>query len=110
MWKYPLDLDGKQPLKTSYDICTQINQCITVKDGIIYPCNTIARIEHFNKYFNITLETTPEDTLKLHEIDNINEVYKFLYTSKTFCKYCKRNGLILGIKHGLSKKEITEWT
>jgi len=110
MWKYPLDLDGKQPLKTSYSICTQINQCITMKDGIIYPCNTIARIEHFNKHFNTNLMVTSRDILKLHEVDDINELYEFLSTPKLFCRYCNRNGLVLGIKHGASKKEITEWT
>jgi len=109
MWKYPLDLDGKQSLKTSYHICTQINRCVTMKDGIIYPCNTIAGIEHFNKYFNKNLEVTSGDVLKLHEVENINEIYEFLYTPKPFCRYCNRKGLILGIKYGASKKEITEY-
>jgi len=109
MWKYPLDLDGKQPLKTSYNICSQINRCVTMKDGIIYPCNTIAGIEHFNKYFNTNLEVTSCDILKLHEVESINEIYNFLYTPKPFCKYCKRKDLVLGIKYGASKKEITEW-
>ena len=109
MWKYPLDIDGKQPLKTSYNICSQVNRCITMKDGIIYPCNTIAGIEHFNKYFNTNLEVTSCDILKLHEVENINEIYDFLYTPKPFCKYCKRKDLVLGIKYGASKKEITEW-
>jgi len=109
MWKYPLDLDGKQSIKTSYNICSQINRCITTKDGIIYPCNTIAGIEHFNKYFNTNLEVTSGDILKLHEVENINEIFDFLHTPKPFCRYCKRKDLVLGIQYGASKKEITEW-
>ncbi|MDR0758736.1 MAG: 4Fe-4S cluster-binding domain-containing protein [Treponema sp.] len=110
MWKYPLDVDGKQPLKRSYNICTQINRCVTMKDGIIYPCNTIAGIEHFNKYFNKNLKVTAEDVLELHNVKDINEVYEFLYTPKPFCKYCNRRGVEFGIKYGNSKKDITEWT
>ena len=109
MWKYPLDLYGKQKLKASYNICSQINKCVTMIDGIIYPCNTIAGIKHFNKYFNTNFEVTSGDILKLHEVENINEIYEFLHTPKPFCKYCKRKSLILGIKYGVSKKDITEW-
>jgi MoaA/NifB/PqqE/SkfB family radical SAM enzyme len=110
MWKYPLDLDGKQPLSRSYNICSQINRCITMEKGIIYPCNTIAGIKHFNKYFKKELELTPDDILELRMVKSINEVYEFLCAPKPFCKYCNRKNLALGIKYGSSKKEITEWT
>jgi MoaA/NifB/PqqE/SkfB family radical SAM enzyme len=110
MWKYPLDIEGKQPLRRSYNICTQINRCVTMKDGIIYPCNTIAGIEHFNKYFNKNLEVSSGDVLELSKVQDIHEVYEFLYTSKPFCKYCNRKGVEFGIKYGNSKKEISEWT
>jgi MoaA/NifB/PqqE/SkfB family radical SAM enzyme len=110
MWKYPLDINGGQPLKRSYDICTQINRCVTMKDGLIYPCNTIAGIEHFNKYFNKNLKVTAGDVLELHKARDINEVYEFLYTPKPFCKYCNRQGVEFGIEYGNSKKDIGEWT
>jgi MoaA/NifB/PqqE/SkfB family radical SAM enzyme len=110
MWKYPLDMNGKQPLKRSYNICTQINRCVTMKDGLIYPCNTIAGIEHFNKYFNKNLEVMAGDVLELHKVKDINEVYEFLYTPKPFCKYCNRQGVEFGIKYDNSKKDIREWT
>ena len=110
MWKYPLDTEGKQPLSRSYDICSQINRCITMKDGKIYPCNTIAGIGHFNKYFNRTLEVTADDVLEINKIKDVNEIYNFLYTAKPFCKYCNRKGVVFGIKYAGSKKEIEEWT
>ncbi|MDR2602915.1 MAG: radical SAM protein [Spirochaetaceae bacterium] len=110
MWKYPLDVNGKQPLERSYNICTQINRCVTMKNGLIYPCNTIAGIEHFNKYFNKNFEVTAKDVLDLHKVKDINEVYEFLYTPKPFCKYCNRKGVEFGIKYGPSKKDIQEWT
>jgi MoaA/NifB/PqqE/SkfB family radical SAM enzyme len=110
MWKYPLDIEGRQPLKRSYNICTQINRCVTMKDGMIYPCNTIAGIEHFNKYFKKNLEVLPQDILELHKVKDIHEVYEFLYTPKQFCKYCNRQGVEFGIKYGNSKRDISEWT
>jgi MoaA/NifB/PqqE/SkfB family radical SAM enzyme len=110
MWKYPLDIEGKQSLKRSYHICTQINRCITMKDGIIYPCNTIAGIEHFNKYFKKNLDVSPQDILELHKVKDIYEIYEFLYTPKPFCKYCNRQGVEFGIKYSNSKRDISEWT
>jgi MoaA/NifB/PqqE/SkfB family radical SAM enzyme len=110
MWKYPLDMEGKQPLSRSYDICSQINQCITMKDGKIYACNTIAGIEHFNRYFNKELEVAEKDVLELHKVKDVNEIYEYLRAPKPFCKYCNRMGVVFGIKYGGSKKEIGEWT
>ncbi|MDR2176931.1 MAG: hypothetical protein LBP20_02685, partial [Treponema sp.] len=81
-----------------------------MKNGIIYPCNTIAGIEHFNKYFNKNLEVSSGDILELKKVRDINEVYEFLYTPKPFCKYCNRYGVEFGIKYGNSKKDISEWT
>lgn len=109
MWKYPLDLTGKQPLSRGYDICSQINLCITMDNGKIYPCNTISNIKHFNKYFNKKLEITSGDFLELRNVGNINEIYEFLCAPKPFCRYCNRKGIKLGIKFGSSKREITEW-
>jgi len=81
-----------------------------MKDGKIYPCNTIAGIGHFNKYFNRTLEVTADDVLEINKIKDVNEIYNFLYTAKPFCKYCNRKGVVFGIKYAGSKKEIEEWT
>jgi MoaA/NifB/PqqE/SkfB family radical SAM enzyme len=109
MWKYPFDLEGKQPLSRSFNICTQINRCITMQDGYIYPCNTIAGIKHFNKYFGKNLEVTINDILDLHKVNDVKEVYEFLNTPKPFCKYCNRKGVVFGLKYGSSKREISEW-
>jgi MoaA/NifB/PqqE/SkfB family radical SAM enzyme len=109
MHKIPLDLNGKQTLKSSYNICTEINNCQTMKDGKIYPCNPIARIDHFNKYFNKKLKISLEDVLELKNVKNIEQIYNFLCSPKSFCKYCNRKDAVFGISFGTSNKEITEW-
>jgi len=110
MHKFPLDLTGKQTLKRSHNICGEINCCHTMKDGKIYPCNPIARIDHFNKYFNKKLEISSEDVLELKNVKSVEEIYNFLCSPKPFCKYCNRKDAVFGISYGVSKKEITEWT
>jgi hypothetical protein len=80
-----------------------------MKNGRIYPCNTIPCIEHFNKFFGKNLEVTGEDYFDLHTAASIGEIYRFLITPKPFCRYCNRAGIVLGIPWGPSKKEIAEW-
>jgi len=110
MWKYPLDLSGKQPLSNSYDICTQINRCITLKDGKLYPCSAIAGAEIFNKYFGTNLEVNSNDVLDIYSVKDINEIFDFCCSPKPFCKYCNRKGVVFGIPYGQSERDISEWT
>ena len=109
MWKYPLDLNGKQPLKNSFDICTQVNLCMILNEGIIYPCNTIACIKHFSNYFNEKIELKQDDTLNIYNINSVEEILDFLCKPKPMCRFCNRKGLILGIKYQQSNREVSEW-
>jgi MoaA/NifB/PqqE/SkfB family radical SAM enzyme len=110
MWKYPLDINGQQPLSRSFKICNQVNSCIQMKNGLIYPCNTIACICHFNDFFGKNMKIMREDVIEINQVKSITEIYEFLIKPKPFCKYCNRKGVKFGIKYGVSKKEITEWT
>jgi len=109
MWKYPLDLTGRQPLSRSFNICNQVNSCIRMKAGRIYPCNTIPCVEHFNRFFGKDLRVTEKDYLDLHRVSSIEEIYDFLIAPKPFCGYCNRAGIVLGIPWGPSKREMSEW-
>lgn len=110
MWKYPIDVQGNVSLRNSFNICSQINFCIRMKNGKIYPCNTTACIEHFNKYFGQNLKLVPDkDYIELSKVRNIDEIFEFLITPPPFCKYCNRAGVTFGYEWGVSKKDITEW-
>jgi hypothetical protein len=110
MWKYPLDLRGQQTLSRSFNICNQMNFCIRMRNGKIYPCNTIACIEHFNSFFGKNLAVSANDYLELDTVSSIEAVYDFLIAPKSFCKYCNRKGVVTGIKWSVSRKHISEWT
>lgn len=110
LWKYPIDLNGNVSLKNSFNICSQINFCIRMKNGKIYPCNTTACIEHFNKYFGKNLELIPgKDYLELDRVKDIQEVFQFLITPPPFCRYCNRAGVTFGHEWEVSKKKMSEW-
>lgn len=110
MWKYPIDLKGGVSLRNSFKICSQINVCVRMKNGKLYPCNTTACIEHFNRYFGKNLKLIPgKDYLELEKVRDIQEVFEFLITPPPFCKYCNRAGVTFGHDWEVSKKDISEW-
>ena len=110
LWKYPIDLEGKQTLKNSFKLCSQVNTCFSLDDGKIYPCNPIAMAKYFNKAFNQNLEISDSDILDLENVSTLDEIFDFLCSPKPFCRYCNRQDIVLGIKHGKSNKSIDEWT
>lgn len=110
MWKYPISLSGDVSLRNSFKLCSQINSCIRMKNGKIYPCNTTACIEHFNKYFNKNLELIPgKDYLELEKVKDIQEIFEFLITPPPFCRYCNRAGVTFGYDWAVSRKDMSEW-
>ncbi len=110
MWKYPIDLNGTVSLKNSHKICSQVNSCIRMKNGKIYPCNTTACIEHFNKYFGKALKLIPgKDYIELDKVNSLSEIFEFLIAPPAFCRYCNRAGVTFGYDWEVSKKDISEW-
>ena len=81
-----------------------------MKNGKIYPCNTTACIEHFNRYFDKNLELVlGKDYLELEKVEDIQEILEFLVTPPSFCRYCNRAGVTFGYDWEVSKKSISEW-
>jgi len=110
MWKYPLDVKGTQPLRRSFNICSQVNNCSILRDGKIFPCLVTAYINHFNDYFGQELRLSEGDFINIYDVIDIREIYNFFITPHPFCKYCNRKGVQFGIKYGISERVISEWT
>jgi MoaA/NifB/PqqE/SkfB family radical SAM enzyme len=103
----PLDLSGMQ--KKSFDLCFNANNCPQLRDGKIFPCATAAYFEYFNDFFCKNIQTSTEDYIDIYKTKTIDEILAFLCHPVPFCRYCKTQKTIRGIKWGISEKEISEW-
>ena len=110
MYKWYLDIAGKQNYIKNYNNCRHKGGlCITLRDGKLYPCCTVAHIIFFNRMFNKNLDVTDRDYIDIYKTDSIDDVYDFMIKPFPFCRYCiplKQHT----VDWSVTKKEITEWT
>ncbi|GHV84206.1 hypothetical protein AGMMS50212_15460 [Spirochaetia bacterium] len=110
MCKLPLDLSGSQDIKDSYKNCvTGWGCCVTLRDGKIYNCCTVAHIKFFNSYFNQNLLAGENDYLDIYKADSKQDIIDFITKPFPFCRYCRAREIKFGLEWGISKKEIGEW-
>jgi MoaA/NifB/PqqE/SkfB family radical SAM enzyme len=110
MYKFRLDLQGRQNTNRPFLRCNWFNNCFTLRDGKLYTCFMIAHIMHFNAYFDQNLPVTEKDYIDIYKAKDIDEILNFLAKPVPFCRFCNINGLTRGHKWGVSKKYISEWT
>lgn len=106
----PLDLEGKQNCEVSFANCNVANECITLKEGKLYPCPIVAHIEHFNQYFSCNLLAEEADGIDIYKANSGEEILKHLSNPIPFCRFCDVSRRTYHHKWGISKKDITEWT
>jgi len=106
--KWKLDLEGKQNWVDSFEHCS-IKNCVTLKNGKLYTCPTLAHIEHFNKFFNKNLEPCEYDYIDIFQVDSHQAILDTMVKPIPFCRYCKSKEFELGIWE-TTKKDISEWT
>ena len=109
MTKVPLDIEGRQNEKVSFQNCVLANRWIALMDGKMYTCQIAPNAFHFNKKFGTKMELEDIDYIDIYKAKDIEEILSFLYTPKPFCKHCKTTEYIGGIPWGPSKKDINEW-
>ena len=109
IWKFPLNLNGTEDIKSSFELCFKANVCVTLDEGKMYTCPTIACIKYFNKYFGTNLEVSEKDYMDIYAVKNIEEIFEFLCKPMPFCRYCNTKQPVYGMKWERSKKEISEW-
>jgi MoaA/NifB/PqqE/SkfB family radical SAM enzyme len=110
MFKFYLDLQGRQNIKRSFTHCNWSNNCFTLRDGKLYTCHLIAHIKHFNNFFKKNLLVTEQDCIDIYKTNSVDEILTFLAKPAPFCRFCNINAITRGHKWSRSKKEITEWT
>lgn len=86
--KHPFDLSGEVE-KWQFISCYQFNESITLRDGKLYTCPMIPYINHFNEYFNQSLEVTENDYIDIYKVNTYEELAEFVTHRTDFCRYCK---------------------
>jgi sulfatase maturation enzyme AslB (radical SAM superfamily) len=107
MCKQKYDLEGNGDMQANFHGCWLGNQCLTLKNGLLYPCSHAAHSEHFFNKFGF-LKKCSEDSIDIHKAKDEKELSDFVSKPIPFCRFCI--GAIGGLKWKPSKKEISEWT
>lgn len=108
LWtKYKLDLKGEQYFANSFKKCS-VKNCVTLKNGKLYTCPTLAHIEHFNKYFNTNLEMNEFDYIDIYKVQDYEALCNAMVKPISFCRYCKPAEFEQCFWEP-SKKDINEW-
>lgn len=109
LYKMPMDIHGTQDSKKSFWNCYHANTCPILMEGKMYPCTILPNIVHFNKKFDLSLETEKKDYLDIYKVESQDDLLQFLSTPKPFCRYCRTTERSFGHKWELSKQAIDEW-
>jgi hypothetical protein len=106
----PLDFDGGQDIRRNFMNCYHANNTIFLNKGRLYTCTIAPNVRHFNKFFNVDLQTSADDSIDIHEAQSAQEIFQFLSKPIPFCRYCYVDKRTFGIPWKRSHKDIKEWT
>ena len=107
MCKRTYDLDGNGDITENFNVCNLSNNCITLKNGRLYPCILAPHSEHFFNKFGF-LKKSAKDSINIHKANNVEELINFVSKPIPFCRFCGKKENNLEWKQ--SKGEISEWT
>lgn len=105
----PIDLDGKQNVKESFEMCPITHRCCFLKDFKIYSCPKIPNIFHLNKEFGLNLKITERDYLDLNDVKCMDDIWKFLDTPNEFCRFCDVKSTRTDVEWRVSLRSRKEW-
>lgn len=111
MSKFAFDLTGKNNKEKIFLQCQKEDyNCITLKNGKLYHCPTIAHLNSFLNYFDIEIKNfnLENEGINIYNF-TLEEIEKFLFTPRDFCKYCKIETRNSNLPFQISEKKISEW-
>ena len=93
--KFSLDETGKQNITFMHNACDlwqgkKYYTCHELRDGTLYPCSQIARVDTLNKHFNLNLPDKSLSGITLHD-HTLQQIVEFLNKPVIHCAYCKTN-------------------
>ncbi|MCF0116295.1 MAG: radical SAM protein [Erysipelotrichaceae bacterium] len=110
--KYTMDPEGGANPEESFFSCFLASgDCVTLRNGRLYPCSTAGCINRFSKRFGEIIPETSEDSIDIFEAKNTREILNFLSKPIPMCRYCdvKNRTKNNPWSYGKDAGEITEW-
>ena len=109
MYMMPIDLDGRQNPKVSYQLCGKGNKCITLKNGKLYTCEAIPIFGTFNEHFGTDIKVGSDDCIDIYQCNDPKKIMKKMASCVPACRYCDNIHYRSGIKWGITEGKISEW-
>lgn len=104
-FKLPLDPEKGQNKWLSHFRCCAFG-CVTVDHGKIFPCSQSACVGHLNKRFGTDFKWEKGDYIRVEDLKDTGEILRLRNRPVPFCKYCRHWE---PVKHGPSRRELSEW-
>jgi uncharacterized Fe-S cluster-containing radical SAM superfamily protein len=107
---YPLDLSGEQSQSLNFMQCSNA-ECITLREGRLYPCCIRPHLHIFNKHFpEHALPESEQDSIDIYAAKSAAEILDFLSRPIPFCRFCFIDKRSDTASWQRSKKDIKEWS
>ncbi len=108
LFTLPIDLKGKHDIKESFRECYMARNCITFRDGKLYPCSYAAYIYRFNYFFKKDIPVTDKDYANIYTMP-VEKILQRIGNPIPLCAYCASDKRTYGNKWTKSKKQLEEW-
>ncbi len=108
---YHLPLKDKAEFNP-YDMymkCSHANECVVLREGMLYTCPLAANVQHYNKYFNKHIPEGKEVSIDIYKVGSWQEIEEFLKRPNKMCAYCDIYHYTYNIPWAISKRDISEW-
>lgn len=107
--KVPVDLNGCLDANKMWLKCFKAINCVSLKNGRLYPCSFAPNIQHFCKKFDVPyVNEVTEDSIDIYS-NTREDIFNFLAHPIPMCRYCNHTKKIRGIPFGISEQKIDEW-
>lgn len=86
-----------------------IGQCVSLKNGKMYPCSLAINAPRLKKYFNLDIHLSDKDCVNIYAVKSGGELLENISRPIPFCQHCDVTDEWISCGWGISKKDRYEW-
>lgn len=103
--------EARRSAPEHYSRCSMANQCVTLKEGKMYPCTPAAFAYHLKEYFKIDLALSQRDGIDIYSVKTGDELLEKLARPIPFCSFCDivDQDKAISFEWEISKRNPYEW-